>query len=193
MTQGYIAQIEAGRTLPSPALASRISKILGADFAVVEGREGNQLHALAAPGDVFGTQLRRSAHRERLPLIGTPVRGDDERIVLDGKTHGFVSCPSGLAGVAGAHAAYVRGRSMEPRYYPGELIYVDPTRPPNPGDFVLAVVREQQFAAPVGYVRRYLGEGSGEVQVATLNPKRTRHIPRKALVSLNTIVGSGVL
>jgi len=191
VSQGYIAQIEAGRTVPSPRLASRISNLLGADLNVTEGREENQVHMLAEPAERFERQLSRRP--EGLPLMGTPVRGDDERIVLDGQTRGFVPCPFGLKDVPGAHAAYVRGRSMEPRYYPGELIYVDPTRPPNPGDFVLVAVREPQFASPIGYLRRFLGGDAEQVRIATLNPKRTQRIARKAVVSLNTVVGSGLL
>ena len=68
-----------------------------------------------------------------------------------------------------------------------------PLRPPNPGDFVLVLVREPQFATPIGYVRQYLGEDADESGWATLNPKRAAAINRKALVSIATIVGSGLL
>ena len=82
---------------------------------------------------------------------------------------------------------------MEPRYYPGELVYINPARPPNPGDFVLVLVREPQFAAPIGYVRQYLGEDARPVRLATLNPKHDHTVDRKVVVSIATIVGSGLL
>ena len=31
---------------------------------------------------------------------------------------------------------------MEPRYYLGKVVYLHPHRPSNPGDFVLATVKE---------------------------------------------------
>jgi phage repressor protein C with HTH and peptisase S24 domain len=104
-----------------------------------------------------------------------------------------VFAPPQLENVPGAQALYVRGRSMEPRYYPGELIYVDPRRRPNPGDFVLVLVREPNYSAPIGYVRQYLGERSGKVRLSTLSPKREHLIGRDDLAGIRTIVGSGLL
>ena len=52
---------------------------------------------------------------------------------------GEVLAPPQLEGVEGAKAVYVRGRAMEPRYYAGEIVYLHPSRPPNPGDFVFLI------------------------------------------------------
>jgi hypothetical protein len=38
---------------------------------------------------------------------------------------------------------------MEPRYYAGEVIYLNPARSPNPGDFVFITVKEAGFPAEV--------------------------------------------
>jgi transcriptional regulator with XRE-family HTH domain len=192
VSQSYVAQIEAGRNYPSPALASRISELLG----IGPPSENNRRFSLGnvAPGlaeETLGFFGR--TERVRLPIIGVPVPGDDERIVVEPRPHGSVLAPPQLENVTGAKALYVRGRSMEPRYYPGELVYINPASPPNPGDFVLALVREPQFGAPIGYVRRYLGEDTRHIRLATLNPRRDHAIDRKALVSIAKIVGSGLL
>jgi transcriptional regulator with XRE-family HTH domain len=198
VSQSYVAQIEAGRNYPSPALALRISELLGLNVPNGADEERSQQFVLAEGAPRFGFarqqgRMTAAAERVRLPIVGVPVPGDEERIIVDAQSHGSIVAPPQLENVPGARALYVRGRAMEPRYYPGELVYINPTRPPNPGDFVLALVREPHFTAPIGYVRQYLGEDPGEVRLAILNPKRDQRIARKDLVSIATIVGSGLL
>lgn len=192
VSQSYVAQIEAGRNYPSPALASRIAELLGVSPpSDVKGQFS--LGAIAAHFAEPSTTTAPRLERVRLPIVGVPVPGDDERMVIEARPHGSVLAPPQLENVPGAQALYVRGRSMEPRYYPGELVYINPTSPLNRGDFVLALVREPQFGAPIGYVRQYLGEDTRHVRLATLKPQRDYAVDRKALVSIAKIVGSGLL
>jgi transcriptional regulator with XRE-family HTH domain len=192
VSQSYIAQIEAGRSFPSPELAVRISELLGIR---APGQDAGRMpmlredvHALSAFSAAVRTRRRR-----RVPIVGVPVPGDDERITVDPHSPGATLTMPQFENVPGAQALYVRGRSMEPRYYPGELVYFDPTRVPNPGDFVFVLLREPQFAAPIGYIRQYLGEDGGQLRLATLNPKRETLIDRSAVVSIATIIGSSLL
>lgn len=196
VSQSYVAQLEGGRSYPSPALAAKISKVLGADLALES--DPRAVHTLALPPEVFSHAGKaggrsRSGSRPQLPIVGAPIPGDPERTLIDGHPYGSVFAPPLLENVAGAKALYVRGRSMEPRYYPGELIYIDPRRRPNPGDFVLALVREPKYSTPVGYVRQYLGEQSGKIRLGTLSPRRDYLISRDDVVSFHTIVGTGLL
>jgi len=192
VSQSYIAQMEAGRNFPSPALASRIAELVGLG-PPSDDEAGPTLGEVARRFAEQGRRAAASIERVRLPIVGVPVPGDEERIIVEPQPHGSILAPPQLETVAGAQALYVRGRSMQPRYYPGELVYVHPARPPNPGDFVLALVREPQFPAPIGYVRQYLGEDARHIKLATLNPKRRYVVDRKTLISLATIVGSGLL
>ena len=81
---------------------------------------------------------------------------------------------------------------MEPRYYAGEIVYLHPTRPPNPGDFVFLTVREPSFPAGVGYIRQFAGADLVSIRAYTINPKREELIPRQAVIEIATIVGSGL-
>jgi len=197
VSQSYVAQIEAGRNHPSPALAERIADLLGLDLPERTDEEALQV-GLAEVSNLFGSARKigraaPAAERVRLPIVGLPDPGDEEKVVVDGQSHGSVLAPPQLEKIPGAQAVYVRGRSMEPRYYPGEMVYINPTRPPNPGDFVWVLIREPPFAAPIGYVRQYLGQDADQIRLATLNPKRQRTLDRRHLVSIATIVGSGLL
>ena len=81
---------------------------------------------------------------------------------------------------------------MEPRYHAGEVIYLNPHRAPNPGDFIFITVKEPGFAANVGYIRRFLGADLVSIRVSTLNPKREQIIPRHEVIAIATVVGSGL-
>ena len=163
---------------------------------------------IGAPGDGAGPRpmLREDAHalsafsaavrtrrRRQIPIVGVPVAGDDERITVDPHSPGAILATPPFENVPGVRGLYVRGRSMEPRYYAGELVYFNPTRIPNPGDFVFVLLREPQFTAPIGYIRQYLGEDGGQLRLATLNPTREVLIDRRAVVSVATIIGSSLL
>ncbi|MDE2283869.1 MAG: helix-turn-helix domain-containing protein [Hyphomicrobiales bacterium] len=179
VSQSAVAQWESGRSFPSPELAAPIERLLGAKVGTESGGPAPRTHGA-------------TRKRARLPIVGLPAPGDQERIIIDGSSRGEIAAPPQLENVAGAKAMYVRGRSMEPRYFQGEVVYLDPNRPPNPGDFVMVTVKEPNYPAAIAYIRRYLGEDLVHVHLGTLNPKRDHLIARQNLVSLATIVGSGL-
>ncbi len=177
ISQSAVAQWESGRSFPSTGLATQIERLLGVE--------------VGAAGD--GQHARRAPHKQaRLPIVGLPAPGDDERIIMDGSTRGEIAAPPQLENVPGATAVYVRGRSMEPRYYQGEVVYLHPGRPPNPGDFVMVTLKEPNHPAHIGYIRQYLGEDLVHIHLGTLNPKKKHLIARQNLVGMATIVGSGL-
>lgn len=179
VSQSAIAQWESGRSFPSPELAAPIEKLLGIK---VGAGGGSQIPRTRGAAD----------KRLRLPIVGLPAPGDQERIIIDGSSRGEIPAPPQLEGVPGAQAVYVRGRSMEPRYFQGEVVYLDPNRAPNPGDFVMVTVKEPNYPADVAYIRQYLGEDLVHVHLATLNPKRDHLVARQSLIAMATIVGSGL-
>jgi phage repressor protein C with HTH and peptisase S24 domain len=95
-------------------MALRIQKLLGI--------------SPTAPEDEERTLSRRPfGRRPRLPVVGSPVPGDEERILVDETPRGEILAPPQLEDIKGAKAVYVRGRAMEPRYYAGEVVYLHPT------------------------------------------------------------------
>ena len=179
VSQSAVAQWESGRSSPSPDMAANIEKLLGVAY---RPEERQQAHSRGPLGK-----------RARLPVIGLPAPGDEDRILVDEHPHGEVVAPPQLEGVAAARAVYVRGRSMEPRYYPGEVVYLHPAREANPGDFVFVTVREPGFPTPVGYIRQYLSRDLVHIHTLALNPKREHLVAVEDLLGIATIVGSGLL
>jgi transcriptional regulator with XRE-family HTH domain len=178
VSQSAVAQWESGRSFPSEELARRIEKLLDIEYLL-------RLEEAAVSYRVAG------GRRPRLPIVGSPAPGDEERILIDDRALGEILAPPQLEGVKGAKAVYVRGRAMEPRYFAGEVVYLNPARSPNPGDFVFITVKEPAFPASVGYVRQFVGSDLVSIRVSTLNPKREQLFPRQDVIAIATVVGSG--
>ncbi len=81
---------------------------------------------------------------------------------------------------------------MEPRYFPGELVYLHPDKASNPGDFVFVVFNMPGFADPVGYIRQYVGQDLTHIHLRTLNPRKEHALHRDGFVTMHAIVGSGL-
>jgi phage repressor protein C with HTH and peptisase S24 domain len=94
-----------------------------------------------------------------VPVHGTVVGGAEGDFEMNGAVVDYVRRPPGIAGTRDVFALYVTGDSMEPRYRPGDLVYVNPARPPRSGD---DVVIELLPAA---------GSGAGPAFVKTLRAR----------------------
>jgi len=180
VSQSAVAQWESGRSFPSHELVPRIEKLLGIKIEGVEDARGSKTDASLAD------------RRPMLPITGQPIAGDPELVLMDGRIYGEIAAPPQLEGIPGASAVYARGHSMEPRYFAGELVYLHPGKPPNPGDFVFVIFNEPGFVTQVGCIRQYSGDDLTHIHLRTLNPKKAHLLPREALVGMMTIVGSGL-
>lgn len=181
VSQSAVAQWESGRSFPSEDVVPRLGKLLEIDIGPEEDRR--------KPG-VRG--FLPDLQRPLLPITGRPVREDPELVLLDGRDYGQTPAPPQLEAVRGATAVYARGHAMEPRYFPGELVYLHPDKAPNPGDFVFVTFKAPGFTAPVGYIRQFLGADGTNVRLRTLNPRDDQLLSREVLIGLETIVGSGL-
>src|SRR5262249_41688197 len=128
-------------------LAESLTKIFGRygvpadavlELAGVQG--GTELSAtgtapVARGGDVPQVD-RLTALRRDLPVLGAVKGGADAFYFNDGEPKEYVVRSPGLMGVSNGFALYVCGDSMVPRYYAGEILYVNPNRPPTRGCFV---------------------------------------------------------
>lgn len=118
-----------------------------------------------APARLDGHRLARaSAPRQKLlrdlPILGQAGASIIGSIAID-EPIGYEIRPPALAQVPDAYALYVAGDSMEPRYFSGELVYVNPRRPCRAGDDVVVQVRENGVI--VGYVKKLIRRGDQQV------------------------------
>ena len=64
-----------------------------------------------------------------IPAYGHAVGGKDGEFILNGNQVTEVLAPASLSSVPDAYAVYVVGDSMEPRYFAGEVVFVNPRLP----------------------------------------------------------------
>jgi transcriptional regulator with XRE-family HTH domain len=181
VSQSAVAQWESGRSFPSEDVLPNLGKLLEIDLSTDEDRR--------KPGS---RGFQAALQRPLLPIVGRPVRDDPELVLLDGREYGQTPAPPQLEAISGGTAVYARGHAMEPRYFPGELVYLHPKKAPNPGDFVFVTFQAPDFASPVGYIRQFLGGDDTHVRLRTLNPRNDQMLSREILIGLETIVGSGL-
>jgi phage repressor protein C with HTH and peptisase S24 domain len=74
---------------------------------------------------------------------------------------------------------------MEPRYFNGELLWADPSKPVRRKDFVLL-----EFKDGRGLIKRYLGAKGDAIEVEQLNPARRLSIAKDELRRVVRIAGT---
>ena len=129
---------------------------------------------------------------ERIPVLGQAVGGSDGRFLFNGETMAEIFAPSSLWGVRNAYAVYVSGDSMEPRYFAGETIYVNPHMPARQGDFVVVQIVEDPEEPPTGYIKEFVSMTADKLRLRQFNPAKEMHFPRARVLSVHKIVGSGI-
>lgn len=122
---------------------------------------------------------------DNLPVIGHARGGHEGFFFENGVVHEFVPRPDPLRRVADAYAVYVNGASMEPRYYSGELVYVNPVRPPRAGDFVVV-----EFDDGQGFVKQLVKQTGDLVILHQFNPDKLIEVPRERIKLIHLIIGS---
>lgn len=131
--------------------------------------------------------------RARIPVYGQAIGGPggEGRFALNGTTLDLVPAPDYLEKARNAYAVYVYGTSMEPKYRPGYLLFVDPNLPVRRGDDVIVQV-EVEDGVREGYVKEFVSSGR-EIVLLQHNPpdgeSKTIRIPA-AGVTLHRVVGA---
>jgi phage repressor protein C with HTH and peptisase S24 domain len=134
----------------------------------------------AAPVRAAPAQAQRD-----LPVMGT-VRGDsDGFLFVQGEAKEFVERPANLKGVFNAFALYMDGDVMEPRYYAGELVYVNPNRPLTKNCFVAVELTDGQ-----GLIRQFVRRSEDEVVLRQFSPAKDLHLKASTVRKVYRITGA---
>jgi len=125
-----------------------------------------------------------------MPYIAEPelVSATVALLGQDGAHAAHVKAPPSLIGVKDAYALYAGDGSMEPRYFEGDLVYVNPVQPPRLNDFV--VVR---LAGSDLRIRRLIGRTGETVTLESYNPAGSEDVARDRILDLHRILNSDEL
>ncbi len=127
----------------------------------------------------------------RIPAYGQAVGGKDGEFILNGNRIVDVLAPPSLAGVPDAYAVYVVGDSMEPRYFAGEAVFVNPRLPVRRGDFVVAQIAVEDGEPPHAYIKRFVARDARILRLEQFNPKKTLAFPVGRVMSVHRIIMGG--
>lgn len=129
-----------------------------------------------------------------IPLYGHAVGGIDGQFVLNGNHLDDILAPPGLSPLNGAYAVTCAGSSMEPRFFDGETVFVDPTRRVRRGDFVVAQIHNpQEGEPPLAYIKRFLRHTDQELVLEQYNPPKELRFEHGMVESVHFIAASRFL
>jgi len=159
---------------------------------VPHGVESGSVLQLAGIEPGAPTRAREAAARpvaamgqRDLPVTGS-VRADGDGFLFNpGPPAEFVERPANLRGVFNAFALYMDGDCMEPRYYAGELLYVNPNRPLTKHCFVAV-----ELASGQGLIRQFLRRSESELVLHQLNPAKDLHVKASEVKRVSRITGA---
>jgi phage repressor protein C with HTH and peptisase S24 domain len=120
-----------------------------------------------------------------LPVMGAVKGGSEGFYFNEGEAKEFVERPSNLKGVFNGFGLYVDGESMEPRYFAGELLYVNPNRPLTRNCFVAVELSDGQ-----GLIKQFLRRSDDEVVLRQFNPPKDIHLKAGEVKQIYRITGS---
>lgn len=129
-----------------------------------------------------------------IPVLGSGRGGSDDEGVfeLNGSEVNRVKCPPALTDVRGAYALYVQGTSMEPRYFEGEIVYINPIQPPRINDFVVIQFTPRHDGDNTrAIIKRLVGRTASVLKVEQYNPPKTYDVPRSDIKAVHRIISGG--
>jgi phage repressor protein C with HTH and peptisase S24 domain len=143
------------------------------------------------PAPPRNAEVAGPAQFHAIPAYGQAVGGKDGEFILNGNRIADLLAPPSLQGVPDAYAVYVVGDSMEPRYFAGEAVFVNPRLPVRRGDFVVAQIAAEEGEPPHAYIKRFVAREARNLKLEQFNPKKTLEFPVGRVISVHRIIMGG--
>jgi phage repressor protein C with HTH and peptisase S24 domain len=202
LNHAYFQQYVSGRSpkkgLPED-IREAVAEILGVDEALL--RESKRIPLGRASGGDSArtvTAVTESPTKRRpegavsveygardFPIYGSSQAGAEGQVIDYDHAVEYRHRPPELIGVTGAWGMYVVGDSMEPRYFHGDRVHINPHKPARSGRFVVIVMRDN-----TALVKQFVSRSDRHYKLRQLNPKRDLQIPARDVQGCYLIVGS---
>ena len=160
------------RWLPEE-VRGRVAKILNVDERILKPPDTNLLLAAPKPNADYRGAVKITTW---IPVYGQAVGGKDGEFILNGNQVSEVLAPSSLSSVPNAYAVYVVGDSMEPRYFAGETVFVNPRLPISRGAFVVAQISGGEETVPHAYIKRFVSQELKASAAGAIQPKKGHRV-----------------
>ena len=184
------------------ALNCEITDLTQGGDAELDKSQTNHRSYVINASNISGSQPARMPHAVHLsrisaidpvPVLGTGSCGEDGRFEMNGQVVDYQPRPERLRGIADAYAIFASGSSMEPRYLPGEVLFVHPGKPVTPLCFVVVQLRPKDDGDVIqGFVKQYIRRDNDKLVLREFSPvERDIVIPMSDVLSVHRIVQSG--
>jgi len=213
--QNTVARWENNVRAVSLAQMKRLALLYGIELAELVDAKlmAGQADAAPAPkrADGFASPTAGwaappvAALPRNLPVLGSAAAGSVNIPSLSGEISverieiglhdviDYVRRPGNWQDAVGVYAIYITGTSMEPRHDPGDLVYVDPRRPPAPGDDVVVQLRDgdghdgdDQVVGAI--IKRLVRRTAGGIELQQYNPPLTFTLPHAQIRAIHRAV-----
>jgi phage repressor protein C with HTH and peptisase S24 domain len=184
----------------SKRAAEAYSRALAIDAAWLIYGHGTAPRAPSSDGDDVGgpSNVRFSSSEtpdfrflsKDIPVLGSAECGSDGVITLNtGEPIDFVRRPPGQVNRKGIYCIYAAGSSMEPVYEEGDLIYVDPHRPPRAGrDVVIQLVAKGARGEERYFLKRLVRRSGSKWRLKQFNPEKEIVLDEKDVAAVHLVL-----
>ena len=203
ITQGGIAQIERrGDTEPKSIV--QLAQALQLSVTWLQSNRGDRLvHTMGEetgelPLDEPGRRGRgaaaakaaatRPGARPPLQVFASAQGGSEGAMTLSNEPVSWIPRDARLEGVADAYGCFVSGDSMEPAYERGNLLLVNPSATPEPGDDVV-LLKEDKDGTRYVLIKRLVRANAQSWTVKQYNPAKTFTLSRKEWSKAHLVIG----
>ena len=100
----------------------------------------------------------------------------------------YVRRPPALMNARNIYSLYVEGSSMEPQYFPGDLIYVHPDKPARFGDAVIVQCQTSQNGSTEATIGIYSKRNGENITIKKHNPAAEIEIAKDSIVSIHKVL-----
>jgi phage repressor protein C with HTH and peptisase S24 domain len=132
---------------------------------------------------------QRSEMKRDVPVLGVSYGGPGGEFSMNGEAIDHVLRPTRFENRKDLFALYVQGSSMEPRYFAGDLIYLEANRPARVGDFVVVeMMPDGPHPEKPAFVKQFAGEAGGKLKLRQFNPSKDFDIPRDKVFKIYRVM-----
>ena len=180
--QSTVAYWEIGRSSPDAKKTAKLAKILRVTPEWLMFGD----NAAAPPNPV---QIPIANYTSRgikdLPIRGMAQASRHNALLLTGDAVSYIDRPAHLIGNPTAFAVWVAGKSMTPRFHPGETLYINPAKPVTDGCYVLLELNDGS-----GFIKQLIRHNADKAIVRQLQPEKDLEIDACDIKNIFRVVGS---
>lgn len=137
-----------------------------------------------------------SSERRDVPVWGTTQGGPNGsfEVYYDNEPVDYVMRLPGIETARTVYALWVVGDSMYPKFEGGELIYINPSKPPSVGGYVVIKLKPNHDGdQPRCYLKRLVRRTAEKVICEQFNPAKEVSFPQAEIVSIHRVLTTAEL